>query len=144
MAYSKQSNVFVFWKESSNKLEPYEVDFIFTKIKDEMICCDEIDNNKMLLGGMFGLVLLDLKSYTIDTFLDGIDFRITSMLKIDNTKYIFGNTLGTLFKYDISTWKCLQEMKMKNYENNYISYLIKIDEFLIFSTDRTVHYCKDY
>ena len=144
MAYSKQSNVFVFWKESSNKLEPYEVDFIFTKIKDEMICCDEIDNNKMLLGGMFGLVLLDLKSYTIDTFLDGIDFRITSMLKIDNTKYIFGNTLGTLFKYDISTWKCLQEKKMKNYENSYISYLIKIDEILIFSTDRTVHYCKDY
>ena len=109
-----------------------------------MISYDEIDNNKMLLGGMFGLVLFDLTTYTIDTFLKGINYRISSMLKIDNTKYIFGKTLGTLFKYDIAKWKCLQEKKMKNYENNYVSYLVKIEEFLIFATDRIVHYCKDY
>ena len=78
-----------------------------------MISYDEIDNNKMLLGGMFGLVLFDLTTYTINTLLKGINYRISSMLKIDNTKYIFGNTLGTLFKYDISKWKCLQEKKMK-------------------------------
>ena len=52
--------------------------------------------------------------------------------------------MNTLFKYDISKWKCLQEKKMKNYENNYVSYLVKIEEFLIFATDRIVHYCKDY
>ena len=32
----------------------------------------------------------------------------------------------------------------ENYENNYVSYLVKIEEFLIFFTDRIVPYCKDY
>ena len=122
------------WNSSTYKFEE--------KIMN-VICCWshsllELDKNKILVGGMKAIKIVNIEEYIIEQNIQNNELdNIWSLMKLRNGNILCGNDKGVLFCIDLTTFSIVY--KKKGHDKT-ISSLIKFEEnnFITSSEDATI------